>query len=129
MIITKTSSSVSMKEGGISDFKVVMHVKNRTKKAVNNIRIIDKVPKIANVIEEFDVGILKPSKIIKHEKKGTLLKWVIESLDASDEVIISYRIKSRLSILGQFVLPRSVGRYTKNGKERITYSNVLKLTV
>jgi len=130
IVITKNSSGVSMKEGGISDFKVVMHVKNRTNKSVNNIRIIDRVPKIANVIEDFEVGILKPSKIIKHEKRGTLLKWVIESLEANDEVIISYRIKSRLSILGRFVLPRSIGRYTtKKGKERLTYSNVLRLSV
>ncbi len=129
IVLTKTSGSISMREGGISDFKVVMHVKNRTDKSVENIRIVDRVPKIANIIEEFDVGILKPSKIIKHEKKGTLLKWVIESLDANDEVIISYKTKSRLSILGQFVMPRAVGRYTKNGKERLTYSNILRLSV
>lgn len=129
IILRKNAGSISMKEGGISDFKVLMHVKNRTKKAVDNIRIIDKVPKIANVIEDFEVGILRPTKIIKHEKKGTLLKWVIESLDANDEVIISYKIKARLSILGQFVMPRAVGRYTKKGKERLTYSNVLRLSV
>lgn len=129
IIITKKAAGVLMREGGISDFKVVMHVKNRTNKLVDNIRIIDGVPKIADVIEEFDVGILKPSKIIKHEKKGTLLKWVIERLEANDEVIISYRLKSRLSILGQFTMPRAVGRYTIKGRERLTYSNVLRLSV
>jgi len=129
IILTKKAVGISMREGGISDFKVVMHVKNRTNKSVDNIRIIDGVPKIADVIEDFDVGILKPSKIVKHEKKGTLLKWVIERLESNDEVIISYRIKSRLSILGQFTMPRAVGRYTMKGRERLTYSNVLRLNV
>lgn len=130
IVVLKSASSISMKEGGINEFKVVMHVKNRTHKPVLNIRVIDRVPKIAHVIEEFDVGILKPSKIIKHEKRGTILKWAVDSLESNDEVIISYRIKSRLSILGQFSMPRSIARYsTAKGGERLTTSNVLRLSV
>ena len=68
------------------------------------IEIVDKIPNIADLEKGLSIGTLHPTKILKHERKGTIIKWLIEQLDAGDERVISYKIKSHLSILGEFRL-------------------------
>lgn len=128
IIVHKSATVLATKEGGISELKVLIVVKNRTGKAVKDVSVIDKVPHIANVSKDFEMGTLHPSKVLKHEKKGTLIKWEVEELDRFEERVLAYKIKSKLSVLGDFKLPVAVVRFaSKTGKERSTHSNSVTL--
>ena len=92
---------------------------------MKNIEVIDRVPNIADLEKGLTIGTLHPTKILKHEKKGTIIKWVIDDLDTGDERVISYKIKSHLSILGEFNLTPTTVKLNYKGKEIITHSNSL----
>jgi len=128
LVLHKQVMRVSRKEGGISEIKVVMNVRNRGNGLLKEIKVVDKIPNIATLVKQSEVGTLHPSKVIRHTKGASLLKWEIESLEPHEERVINYTIKSRLTILGQFMLPVAVGKYKNNkGKTRKTRSNVLRL--
>lgn len=128
LVIAKTVSEVGLRDGGVSKFKVQLIVKNRTNVPINEVHIIDKVPTIASVDGDFPVGTLQPTKVLKKEKSGTILKWFVETLEAQEERVITYNVKSRLSILGGFNLPLAVGKYKNDkGNTKSTTSNTVTL--
>ena len=102
----------------------MINIKNPSNHTVHDITVFDKVPNIAEVLHEFGVGTLSPIKILKSEKDGsTLLKWNVDKLDAYEDRIISYRIRPRLSIVGDFSLPKSTVKYKKDDKMIKIHSN------
>ncbi len=128
--IRKEASVIGLREGGISELRVLLHIKNRSKKPFEKVTVIDRVPKIATLEKSFEAGTLQPSKTFQHDKQGTVIKWEIDSLDRYDERIMSYRIKSKLSILGAFNLPAAIVRFhDPEGKKFITKSNKSKITI
>lgn len=128
IIIHKSATVLATKEGGISELKVLILVKNRSANAVKDVTIIDKVPHIADVMKEFEMGTLHPSKVLKHEKKGTLIKWAVPEFDKFEERVLSYKIKSRLSVLGEFKLPVVIARFVSaSGRRRSAHSNAVSL--
>lgn len=104
VLVTKAASIISLNEGGISEIKLIIHVKNRANKNFERVTIVDKLPNITDVEKEVDVGTLKPSSV-SHGKEGTVIKWDLDNLDRFEERILSYKVRSRLSILGGFDLP------------------------
>lgn len=124
----KTAANVALKEGGVSELKIVLNVSNRSKNELKNIEVIDRIPNIADLEKGLTIGTLHPTKILKHEKKGTIIKWVIDKLEAGDERVISYKIKSHLSILGEFSLTPTIVKFNFKGKEIITHSNSLGIS-
>ena len=128
ILVHKSAVVLATKEGGISELKILIVVKNRTGKELKNVSIIDKVPHIADVLREFEMGTLHPVNILKHEKKGTLIKWELKDLDTFEERVLAYKIKSRLSVLGEFKLPVVVVKFeTKSGQKRSTHSNMVSI--
>jgi len=129
VIINKSYSEVRTKGEGISGMKIKIHVKNRTKGTLEDVKIIDKIPNIVEVSREFKIGTLRPSSILRHSKRATILKWEISSLEAFEERMITYKIMSKLSILGGLALPPAMitFRDTK-GKQLINRSNRIMLT-
>jgi len=127
VVVKKKVVEIKTREGGISSLKVLLNLKNRTKDIIDDVVIIDRVPSIANVSEQ--EGPLLPSKVIK-QGKGTIMRWEIKELDGFEERVISYKIKSRLSILGSFRLPKAVVRFkTKQGIYKKVRSNSVVLRV
>lgn len=125
VVLTKTSKVITTQEGGASEIKVVVTVRNRGPKPMQDVLIMDKIPNIAQIIREFDVGTLQPTHILKNEQKGTLIKWTLDRLEKFEERLISYRIKTRLAVLGTMQLPPAVAKYrTVQGKEKIVTSKV-----
>lgn len=111
-------------EEEISMVKVQIHIKNRTGKVVENLNIIDKIPHIAVLDKDFPVGTLQPSKVIKHEKRGSIIKWVIPALEAYEERIITYNIRFKLKIIGSLKLSSAMLKYkNKLNKFSKIYSN------
>jgi hypothetical protein len=127
ILIMKEAKNVEMREGGISEVKVLLNVKNISNLPIEHISVIEKVPNIANLSGDYDVGTIRPSKIMQHANKGsTIVQWDIDELDAHEERLIVYRIRSKLSILGKFGLPLSMVKFsTKNGKTHKVFSNRL----
>jgi hypothetical protein len=127
--IRKGISDVKTEEGGISSLKIMLQVISLAKKPIKNVTIVDYIPSIAELEREFIVGTLKPTKILKSEKKGTILKWELGELGPKEDRLISYNIKSKLSILGGFRLPRAKVLLRIKGKEKHIYSNSLGVEV
>ena len=124
IVSKKNALIISTPSGGISELKIVLHIKNRTQELINNIHITDKIPKLAELVKESSIGTIEPTKILKHDRKGTLSKWEIPNLEPYEERVITYRTRSKLNIVGGIVLPAYKVKFdTKNGKERVIYSN------
>ena len=129
IVITKKATVVKLKEGGISQLKVFIHIRNRGLRPVTKVVLLDKLPKIAELEKTITAGTLKPTKVIKHSVKGTVIKWEIGALERFEERIINYNVKSRLSILGWFRLPAAAVKYTYKNKEFVMKSNEVRLEV
>ncbi len=128
LVINKEASNIEKREGGISDFKVVLTITNRGSVPIKDIAVSDKIPKIADVERELSIGTLQPTKILKHDKKGTLIKWIIDDLAPGEERVITYHIKSILTILGEFNLPAATARFTFKDNQRTAKSNSLTIS-
>jgi len=124
--IYKKATSTEMSEGGLSNIKILLTIRNDTNKPIKEIEVKDIIPHIANIKNEFPMGTIKPDKILTHKSKGTIAKWKIDELDASEERIIKYEINTKLSILGTFTLPATKATYkTERGKTKTTVSDKL----
>lgn len=125
--INKIAKNVELHKGVISEIKVMLSVRNISNAPLQHIKILDKIPNMANITQDFDIGTVKPSKVMKHESQGyTVVQWDIDELDPHEDRLITYRMKSKLSIFGNFELPRAKVNYkTKAGKKRVVRSNKL----
>ncbi|MBN2367767.1 hypothetical protein JXC34_02015 [Candidatus Woesearchaeota archaeon] len=109
---------------GISEMKVLIHIRNRSQDLIENIVVSDMIPSLASLVKEAKLGTISPSKIIRHAKKGTIIKWELDALEPFEERIISYRLKSKITIVGGFTLPQTKVKFNTNkDRERITFSN------
>ena len=87
------------------------------------------MPRIAELIKDNEVGTIAPEKVTRHERKGTLVRYEVGDLMPYEERLISYRVKSSLSILGGVSLPVAVSKFkTDAGKDRTTQSNKASIT-
>lgn len=125
VLILKEAAVVGEDSEGISEIKVRIFLKNRSRRQVHNISVTDKLPGITELIHSNHLGSLKPTRITKTQKKGTLLYWDLDSLESYEERIITYRLKAKLKIVGDITLPKSRVKFdTSSGKERMTLSPV-----
>ena len=124
LTMLKEASNISKSEGGISEMTVILHIKNRSQDKLNQIEIDDNIPGLVSIGGDIPIGALQPTKVLRHEKKGTtMVRWVIDTLEASEERVLAYRIKSKLSILGSFSLPSARAAFKSNGKLFTSVSN------
>ncbi len=104
---------------GSSELRVRLFVKNRTGRSVSNLTVSDKVRGITDYVESTQLGHVKPSRTTKTSKKGTLLYWDVEELEAYEERIFTYKLRSKLKVVGNLTLPKAGAKFeTKNKKER-----------
>lgn len=128
IVLAKQIIVTGKDEEGISEMKVRIYIRNRTDQAFYNLRLLDKAPTIADVQESDGLGVLEPTKIIKTEKKGTIIKWDFDSLEAYEERIVTYTIKSKLKIIGNIKLPKVRVKYeTAKGRERTSESGLAQI--
>ena len=126
--IRKETSNIVKKEGGVSEMTVLVHVRNHGQGRITDIDITETIPSIVSIERDVSIGSLQPNKIMGHEKKGTtIVKWNLESLDAGEERVLSYKIKTRLSILGSFSFPVAAASFKYNGKTYTSTSNRLNV--
>ena len=129
IVVSKGISNVAMTDGGISDAKIFVRVKNRSSSQINGIEVIDNAPHIAHVEKEpSSIGSMQPHAVLKHPKKGVLIKWNIDSIEAGDERVLSYKMQSRLAILGELNLPAATARCKIGDKVIISHSNRISIS-
>lgn len=127
VVVKKAAMIIESIEGGISELKVIVSIKNRTRYPLRDLTVFDKIPNIAKIKEEDEVGTLRPSTIKECEADGTLLKWFISDIDPSEERILSYKIRTKLSVLGGFRLPPALVKYKFFNYNRAKVSRVENL--
>ena len=103
--VNKQATILSYREGGISEIKITLHILNKTNKEFNQVQIKDILPSLAQLSKD-GMGILKPTEV-QHLKRGTKLSWNLHKLEPKDERIITYKIRTRLTILGGFILTKA----------------------
>ncbi len=127
LLVKKAAMIIESAEGGISELKIIVSIKNRTRYPLRDLTVFDKIPNIAKLKEEDEVGTLRPSTIKECESDGTLLKWTIRDIDPSEERILSYKIRTKLSVLGGFRLPSALVKYKFFNYNRARVSKVENL--
>jgi len=123
IVVEKKAHVISTQEGGITELKVVLSIKNRSRRAVKNVSVTEFIPKITTLDRNFPLGNLEPSKIIDHENKGTIVKWSLPEVERFEERIVSYKLKSKLSIIGDFRLSPAYIRFYDINFDRKGESN------
>ncbi len=126
-IVTKKDA-----EGALSEIKVTLEVRNKSKLPVKDVSVIDIVPAYASYlkggkdVDEMEASV-RPQKVM-HGKEGTQVIWSLADLDAKEQRVMSYHLKAKLNILGAISLPRATAEFMrKGGKKRKAYSNIFKL--
>ncbi|MDP6642116.1 MAG: hypothetical protein QGF74_01930 [Candidatus Nanoarchaeia archaeon] len=119
--VKKAVFKVKDDKGGISEIKVLLHIKNRLTN-LKDVEIIDIAPNLVKPKHEF--GTLKPAKM-QRGGRGIRMLWTLKELLDGEERVISYEIESQLHIVGKLVLPRAKVRYKRKGKIVEVYSNKL----
>ncbi|MBI5390056.1 hypothetical protein HZB02_01065 [Candidatus Woesearchaeota archaeon] len=126
LVVKKTTTRKG--DAAISDVKVMVHLRNRSKQKLDNLQVIEKLPNLVHVIPYNDVGTLKPSRILAHDKKGALIKWELPVLESFEERIITYQIKAKLEILGGLTIhPTNVRFEDAKGNKASAKSNTLAI--
>jgi len=129
IVIDKGTREVHRKEGGIHQVKVVLHVKNRTNHPIEQVRVTDTIPTIAEYIKEEKQHGIEPSKVLQHERKGILVTWEFDSLEGYEERMLTYSMRSKLAVLGEMRLPKAIVKFKdKKGNDIVVRSNVHKLS-
>lgn len=114
----------SAEEGSLSEVKVMLEVRNKSKAPLNDILVTDTIPEIVSLEKSLETGTLRPDSI-KHVRQGTKICWSLSELDGQEHRVLSYRVRAKLNILGAFSLPRASVEFSKkNGREGKAYSNI-----
>ena len=127
---SKSASNVELKEGGVAGMKVTLLIKNLSTKPIKDIEIIEEIPSIVDVEKDVEMGTLKPSRFLRGRQGGVFVQWKLSELEGKEERLISYRIKSKLNILGTFKLPRAKVKFVSpSGKKKVSYSNAYSVSL
>ncbi len=127
IVIEKEAKAISRGEG-VSEIKVVLRVRNRSLKPIQGIIVNDFIPKIASIDKEYKyVGTMPPSRIASHPGFGERITWEIDVMEPYEERLLTYKIKTKLNVLGTLTLPKAKVRITHKGKTRVVTSNNPKI--
>lgn len=110
LVVRKEISSVVQSEGGISEIKITVKIKNRGREQKRDVTLIERIPEITSLMPEKDA--VKPTKVY-HYSRGSVLEWRFAVIEPGEERIVSYRLKSRLVIMGGMKLKPSIIKFDK----------------
>ncbi|MBW2991310.1 hypothetical protein KY348_06445 [Candidatus Woesearchaeota archaeon] len=127
IVIIKSAEPLGRTKEGVSEIKISLYLKNRSRRPITNLRVVDTVPRIAEIEKKTRLGSMEPVNIGK-SRRGTVAKWELDVLEPYEERIITYRVKSKLQLVGGIRLPSAKAKFdARKGKERVTYSNNVNL--
>ncbi len=109
-VFTPSITKVVRVHGALTKGKeviVTLEVRNRSLNELKDITVIDVVPQITQLVQQFDT--LKPK--LRKTAEGTALSWKLASLNATEERVINYRIKPTVDVIGSLELPSATMGY------------------
>jgi hypothetical protein len=101
---------------------VQLSIKNKTNKKQKNVVVEDYVPIPLMISREF--GTMSPTAIRKKKDKLVLM-WKFDELQPREERMLSYKMKSKLKVEGQIVIPPAT-IIQKDGKKTIDIVSKVK---
>lgn len=116
-IVTKTGE-----EDAPAQIKITLEIRNKKKKTLKNLTVTDFVPGIAVIAHGDDLGTLKPQEI-RNTASGAKIQWHIAELEGEEQRLITYKVKTKINVLGSFKLPRAKIEYKKKGLAKNAYSD------
>ncbi|MEM2956431.1 MAG: hypothetical protein QW041_02580 [Candidatus Pacearchaeota archaeon] len=120
--INKKAVNVKTKSGVFAT-KIVLAIKNKGKE-VTDLKIIDRLPAFTELVPE-KFGTLSPTEI----RKKTLI-WHIDRLGQNEEIMLSYIVYSKLTIIGTLSIPLTFVTYKDTkGNLHEAKSNSLSIIV
>ncbi len=112
LTINKTLFKIKDEREDVTELKILLHVVNKTDTEVHNIKVIDILPNLIKPTPDF--ATLKPERIQKGSK-GMRMVWNIPKLETHEERVISYKVHSRLPLVGEVELPAPSVQYKRSG--------------
>ncbi|MEK6941086.1 MAG: hypothetical protein AABW49_04280 [Nanoarchaeota archaeon] len=122
--IKKELYSVTREKDGITEIKIKLIIRNKLGN-IPNVKIVDFLPHLMSPTPEF--GTLKPEKIQK-AAQGIRLTWGFGNLAPGEERVLTYKVHSKVHIVGTIKLPPAAVLYSNKNKRLQTKSNRLYLT-
>ena len=121
--IIKKVVNASGEHDAFGNIRVSLHIRNRSKHRMYNLRVLDKIPGYLRPEKEEFTG-MHPLHTKRSLGGGMALIWNIPSVDVHGESVITYRIKTKLPVFGKVMLPTATVRYRNaRGKILNSYSN------
>jgi hypothetical protein len=129
IVVSKSVKSTKKAHGAITEARIVLHIRNRTNKPVNDVRVIERVPKIFSVKKDGFEASIHPSKIHINDHDGTVMDFHLHDLDSREERIINYTVTPKLHIFGDMPVKPTVVEYKAKGgkKKQTSKSNTLHI--
>lgn len=128
VVAVKKANVVNLKGGGISELKIIVHLRNRSPHTYERITVTDRTPTIADVTVDHGLGTVKPSSVY-NDGRRTIVKWEIKTLEKGEELMLSYNMNTRLVILGTVKLaPVSVRFFSARGAKLVTRSRAVEVS-
>lgn len=113
IVVQKKAYSLRKKDTGNNEIKVLLHVRNRSSRYIEMVRVLERLPVIHQVEEEF--GPETPEPKFRRDGRQTVLDWDI-ALAPKEERVFSYKIKSTLPIIGDYILRPCVVQYGRRNR-------------
>ena len=115
LVLRKRISFVRAKGG---EFALKVSIFVSSKKYVERVNIIDRLPPLVKVHERF--GAETPTRVNEQTRR---IEWNFEKLEAGEIKTLFYIIYSKVGVLGRFELPTATAVYEKDGEIHETESN------
>ncbi len=113
IIVKKKAYAIHKKDTGNNELKIVLYIMNRTGRTLEKVRVLDRLPIIHRVEEDFGPGTPEPKYRKSHD--GIILDWDI-ALAPREERIFTYKVKSSLPLVGEFTLKPCIVQYGSKGR-------------
>jgi hypothetical protein len=89
---------------GVFATKIVLSIKNKGRE-VTDLKIIDRLPAFTELVPE-KFGTISPTEIRKK-----ILIWHVDKLAQNEEILLSYIVYSKLTVIGTLAVPISFATY------------------
>jgi hypothetical protein len=128
LVINKNAAKIVSKEGGFSESTIQMILKNISNYRLEDINVEEIIPNIAEYVAEQIIGVVTPLSVKKFELRGTVLRWHFDELAPKEERILTFKMRTKLDVVGKFKLSTTKAEYVKKGKKRMAFSNTVYLS-
>ena len=105
------------------ELRVSVFVKNRSARALPNVSLVERVPKIFSVGDKFGPGKVMPAHVAKlmsqrtNDHKGTRMRWDLGLVSSGDELVVQYTLHTRIAMVGTVTLEPVTAHYQRGERQ------------